>query len=500
MRRTGLSRMTLALIGVAVITLIVYFSFSKRVPFLHGYRMKADFASSNQLVAGFSPVRIAGVTVGKVTGVEPGPAGTSEVEMELKDTALPIHRDATVRIRPRLFLEGGFYVELDPGSPSAPDLGSDSVLPRAQTDGPVQLHQILTAFQQDTLGELRSILKELDTALDHGGAESLGRAIVDFGPVLRDTAQIAEAARGSHVHDVSEGIGAAAKITGTLAARENELRGLVTNLNRTSSALAGRDTELAASIREIDGLVREAPAGLDALDAVQPTIREFISALRPSLRAAPPILDDATATLQQLRGLTSPGELPALVSALDPTIRALPSLNHRLQGLFTLVRPVMDCLRTHAAPVLTAEVPDGQLSSGHSVWQELTQAGVGVVGFAQNFDGNGFNSRYLNGEGEQSFATGQVPGLGQLVGTVSEPIAGSRPVYLGAGPNGEEIVPPLRPDAPCANQKLPDLSQRTSGTPATQARGVRTHTFTAAERTTAQRLLDKLRARAEATR
>src|SRR3712207_766826 len=179
-----MSRIALALIGIAVIAIVVYFSFSKRIPFVHGYRMSANFASSNQLVTGFSPVRIAGVTVGKVTNIEAGPRGTSTVEMELKDSALPVHTDATVRVRPRLFLEGGFYVELDPGSPSAPELAGGGPLPRGQTATPVQLHQILTAFEQDTLGDFRSVIKELDVAFDNGGAESLGRAIVDFGPVL----------------------------------------------------------------------------------------------------------------------------------------------------------------------------------------------------------------------------------------------------------------------------------------------------------------------------
>ncbi len=488
-RRDGMNRIVLAVIGIAVVAMITYFSFSKRVPFLHGYRLNANFASSNQLVAGFSPVRIAGVTVGKVTGLEPGPGGTSQVRMELKDSALPIHSDAVVRIRPRLFLEGGFYVELRPGSPSAPVLDSDSVLPREQTDGPVQLHQILTAFQQPVLEDFRSILKELDVALDKGGADSLGRAIVDFGPVLRDTAQIAEAARGSNVHDVSEGIAAAAKITSTLAARENELRGLVTSLSQTTSALAAREAEVADTIVELDGLIRAAPAALDRIDAVQPALREFVAELRPSLRVSPPILTDATRTLVQLRGLVSASELPALVGPLAPTIDALPSLNRRLRGLFTLVTPVMDCLRDHAVPVLNAEVPDGALSSGHAVWQELTQAGVGVVGFAQNFDGNGFLSRYLNGAGEQSFATGAVPGLGQLVGTTSEPISGSRPTWLGPG-----RLPPSRPDAPCAEQELPDLAQRTDGTAPAASAGASVRHVSGTERRVARELLERLEA------
>lgn len=459
-RRRPVSRATLGVVGLVIVSILVYIVFTKRVPFLHGYRLKANFASSNQLVVGFSPVRIAGVTVGKVTGVSDGPGDTTQVEMELKDTALPVHADAEVRIRPRLFLEGGFYVELSPGSPSAPALEDQAVLPLERTATPVQLHQILTAFDQDTLSELRSMLKELDIGLDNGGAEGFGRAVVAFGPVLRDTAIIAEASRGPRVHDVSEGIASTAKITQALASRENELRGLVTSLNTTTTALASRDTAVSQTIVQLDGLIRETPAALDSLDRVTPPLIRFVDTLRPSLRLAPPILDDTAATLAQLRGLTSSRELPALLTALAPALRTLPTLQDRLNVLFRLVTPVMDCLRERAVPILNSELPDGDLSTGLAVWQELAQGGGGVVGFAQNFDGNGFASRYLNGAGEQSFATGVVPGLGQLVSTVSEPISGSRPTWLGPG-----VIPPHRPDAACADQPLPDLGQRADGGP-----------------------------------
>ncbi len=474
-RRPPVSRSMLGIVGLVIVSILVFFVFTKRVPFLHGYRLNANFTSSNQLVVGFSPVRIAGVTVGKVTGVTAGPDGTTQVEMELKDAALPVHDDAEVRIRPRLFLEGGFYVELSPGSPSAPELEDGSVLAVEQTATPVQLHQILTTFDQDTLGDLRTMLEELDVGLADGGADGLGRAIVAFGPVLRDTAILAEAARGPRVHDVSEGIGSTAKITSALASRENELRGLLTSLNRTTTALASRDGEVAESIAQLDGLIREAPAALDSLDRVEPPVTRFIATLRPSLRLAPPILDDAAATFAQLRGLTSDPELPALLDALEPTVRGLPELERRLNVLFGMVTPVMDCLRERAVPVLKSEVPDGALSSGLAVWQDLAQAGVGVVSFAQNFDGNGYWSRFLNGSGEQSFATGDVPGIGQLVSTVSEPISGSRPTYLGDG-----RTPPHRPDAPCAEQDLVDLSQRTSG--GIPSATVSTRAFSAAER------------------
>ena len=46
------------------------------------------------------------------------------VTMAIQPNGLPIHADATVDIRPRLFLEGNFYVDLHPGTPS----GADGVL------------------------------------------------------------------------------------------------------------------------------------------------------------------------------------------------------------------------------------------------------------------------------------------------------------------------------------------------------------------------------------
>ena len=32
--------------------------------------------------------------------------------MEIDDKGLPIHKDATLKIRPRIFLEGNFFVDL----------------------------------------------------------------------------------------------------------------------------------------------------------------------------------------------------------------------------------------------------------------------------------------------------------------------------------------------------------------------------------------------------
>ncbi|HEY2637567.1 MAG TPA: MlaD family protein, partial [Solirubrobacteraceae bacterium] len=201
------------LIGVALIVglaICSYAAFHPALPFSHGYRLRAIVASANQLQKG-SPVRIAGVQVGSVTGIDPGPGNTTKLTMDLQQTALPLHRDATLRIRPRVFLEGGFYVELHPGSPSAPELASEGTLPLPQTAIPVQFHQFLTTFDQPTRASLRQGLHVLAGGLDDGGGESLAAVAPQLKPTLRDLSWVAQAAQGTAPHDVSRLIGGAAR-------------------------------------------------------------------------------------------------------------------------------------------------------------------------------------------------------------------------------------------------------------------------------------------------
>src|SRR5881394_17805 len=94
-------------------------------------------------------VRIAGVDVGTVTRVKTYKdqngtvTGAALVTMSLNKNALPIHSDATLKVRPKLFLEGNFFVQLQPGSPSTPALHSGSTIPMAQTSTAVQIDQVL---------------------------------------------------------------------------------------------------------------------------------------------------------------------------------------------------------------------------------------------------------------------------------------------------------------------------------------------------------------------
>ena len=112
-------------------------------------------------------MRIAGVEVGKVKSID-AVEGTNAalLTMELKDSALPLHEDATAKIRPRIFLEGNFFVDLKPGTPGSPQLDSGDTIKITQTATPVQLDQVLTSLQSDSREDLQALLDGLNTAFN----------------------------------------------------------------------------------------------------------------------------------------------------------------------------------------------------------------------------------------------------------------------------------------------------------------------------------------------
>jgi phospholipid/cholesterol/gamma-HCH transport system substrate-binding protein len=149
----------IGLVALAVVAVVLFFGWTKSIPFRSHYEVKAAFTSSNNLRSG-SPVRIAGVEVGKVTEVEKARGEGAVVTMRIEDEGRPVHADATAKIRPRIFLEGNFFVDLTAGSPSAPELKDGATIPVQQTATPVQLDEVLTSLQSDTREDLKVLLRE----------------------------------------------------------------------------------------------------------------------------------------------------------------------------------------------------------------------------------------------------------------------------------------------------------------------------------------------------
>src|SRR5215210_8746949 len=101
MRRGPGSRFTPLQVGLIALVIGTFLGASKDIPFTRPYQLKAVFENAPPIHTG-QAVRIAGVDVGRVSAVEPmgGSSPAVVVTMKLKDEALPIHRDARIKVRP----------------------------------------------------------------------------------------------------------------------------------------------------------------------------------------------------------------------------------------------------------------------------------------------------------------------------------------------------------------------------------------------------------------
>ncbi|HEY6888134.1 MAG TPA: MlaD family protein, partial [Solirubrobacter sp.] len=329
-RRPKRSNAFVGLMAAILAAVILFFGFTKDIPFTHGFQIKAQFQSANSIRPN-SPVRIAGVEVGKVksvTGVEGSNAAL--ITMELKDTALPIHEDATAKVRPRIFLEGNFFVDLKPGTPGAPVLKSGDTIKITQTASPVQLDEVLTSLQSDSREDLQKLLDGLDASLNskptaaedanasplargQTGAESFNDALDDIPDAERSTAQVLEALLGTEPgRDVARLIKGTANTADQLDRSEGALQDLITNLNLTTATFASESENLRASIRQLAPTLATANAAFTSLNAAFPPTRAFATAIRPGVRETPATIAAAFPWIDQAHALVGHDELGGL--------------------------------------------------------------------------------------------------------------------------------------------------------------------------------------------
>ncbi len=466
-RRAG-NPLLVAAITILLAVAITYYAFSgKQIPFVHHFTMHALVRNSVDIIPG-SPVRIAGIDVGKVTGADAD--GTlTKLSFQMEPSGLPVHRDATVTIRDRLFLEGGYYLQLDPGSPGAPIAGDGFTIPVSNTSYPVQFYQLLSTFDLATRQSLENALNTLNAGFSppagqqattaNSGAGGLKEAIPQLTPTLRDIAWVAQALHGTQSGDVERLLSSASNVTGTLQGSSPQLADLVTSLNRASGALAATDGSLGQSISGVDETLQAAPPSLAAIDRALPPVVKLGVALDPSLKVAPPLVDAVTKAVNQLGAIVEPVERTRLLDALYNTFTGFPNTLSQLGQLFPITKGVTDCLRTHVTPVLMQAVSDGSLSSGRPVWQDFVHLLSGLSSAVQNFDGNGYWIRLISSIGDNGISIGNLPLLGQILGVSpgSPGIEGARPKWVG------DLTPAaFRPDVACSSQPVPSLTATTA--------------------------------------
>jgi virulence factor Mce-like protein len=444
--------------GIIALVLAVggtFFGFSRWNPLANPYEMVAVFESANNLKAR-SHVRIAGVTVGKVTKLETIPeSGAARVTMEIEESALPLHEDAELRIRPNLFLEGNFFVDVHPGSPSSPELESGEVVPSQQTSTPVQFGQILAALQSDTRRDLQVLLDEYSRALDQGGAEALNRSMQYWEAAYKNSAIAAEATLGQQPDkDIQRLIRGQAKVFKALAQNPETLKSLVSNFNTTAAAFAREDVALQQTIPALDRVLRVGDPALASLNGALPSVRAFARDALPATRSSGPAIDASLPFIRQARELVADDELRGLAADLRSAIPDLVRLQTGAVGFFKQTRLLSSCQNTVLLPFAKEPIPEPAFpdNTGEPFYKQSSRGLVGLAGESRNHDANTPLIRAQLSGGPFSVHFGEIGGEDAFA-QAPFPIEGTNPVK-------PDRRPGFRPDVPCETQEPPNLASR----------------------------------------
>jgi phospholipid/cholesterol/gamma-HCH transport system substrate-binding protein len=479
--RSGVTPVRAGLIAAVVIAIGTYFAFAKDIPFTHTYRVQAVFENSN-LLAKRSPVRIAGIDVGKVVKVDRyKDTDMALVTMEIKDEGRPVHRDATMKIRPRLFLEGNFYVDLKPGTPQAPEIPEGGMIGVSQTSAPVQLDQVLTALQSDTRVSLQKTLKGLGegfgtpaTPADDAdqdpsvagltGGQALNQALVYSPAALRDSALVLQSLQGNEPHGLSRTIKGISKLSAGLSQDENALRDLIVDFNATTGMLAAHGPQLEQAVRLLGPTATNLRRGLGSIDRALPATRGFARDILPGILETPATIAAAQPWLPQAKALLGPNELGGLLKDLQPATAELANLAHQSRRFLPTVDDFNRCVNEVLLPTSDIKVEDGDFSVDAEVYKELWYSMVGAAGEGQFSDGNGSYLRVSGAGGGTTVKSGPTTYFDeQQFSNFTSPPQRTRPAFPG-------IVPPLRRDVPCYRNPVPDVNGPASVGPADGSR------------------------------
>jgi phospholipid/cholesterol/gamma-HCH transport system substrate-binding protein len=460
------------LIAAMLVLITTFLAFSKSLPWQDAFEMKAVFESVNNIRLD-SPVRIAGVEVGKVTKVEHkdgSPYGV--VTMEIEDNGLPIHEDATMKIRPRLFLEGNFFVDVNAGTPGTPTIDDGHTFPVTQTAYPVQLDQILTSLQEDTRKDLQSLLEGFGSGLVHkptaeedvgqdpdvegqSAGEALNKSLSDTPEGLKYAALVQKAFLGTEPHDLRKLVAGLQKTAAGLSQNEEQLKDFFTNFNRTMIALSDEQDSLREAIGLLGPTIEKANSYFGNFARALPTTRAFVRSFIPGVKETPETIRAAGPFLDQFIPLVGKAELGGLLNDLTPTTAAFAKVVAESIGFYKETDLASRCFDKVIMPSGDVVLQDGTATTGAQAYKEFWYSLVGLAGQSANFDGNGLYTRVQTGGGANVARSERLPGRGpqdsQLFGNALLRSLGSRPTRPAK-------KPPYKPTTACYKNQPPNLN------------------------------------------
>jgi len=274
------------------LALFLWIAFGGPLPLKpEGYRVTVPFKQATPQLAVESDVRISGVTVGKVKSIELANHGDyADAVIELDSQYAPIPDNTKAILRAKTLL-GETYVELTPGSKTAPSLAEGATLPPAQVANSVQLDEIFRTFNTRTRDAFRGWMQAQAAALK-GRGQQFGEALAELDP-FSESANRALRILDTQQHAVRQLVHSGGDVFKALSERQGQLRGLIQNSNTVFSTTAQRNHDLAEAFRILPTFQHETRLTLERLNRFAIDADPLVQQLRPAAKQLSPTLEAA---------------------------------------------------------------------------------------------------------------------------------------------------------------------------------------------------------------
>jgi len=314
--------------------------------------LKADFQSAPGISPGNGQeVRIAGVTVGRITKADVTDDGLARLTLAI-EPKYDVYKDAVLSLRPKTPLND-MYVEMNPGTRGAGELPDGGVVPVEQTRNPVAIDEVLDHLDDRTRNALTTLLDESDTALV-SGPESLPPGL-DAAQQVMTTLRPVATSLAARQRKIASLVTSLRAITTAAGGDDTRLRRLIGSLGTTVTTLAAHDDDVRAALRELPGTTAQLRNATSRVTGLSRQLDPTLKNLKAASGTLPTALSDlagvaghldrtavkARPVVAQLRPVVA--DLRPFTDALRPTLANVVPIAHRLDfGTGLLVQRFAD--------------------------------------------------------------------------------------------------------------------------------------------------------------
>jgi phospholipid/cholesterol/gamma-HCH transport system substrate-binding protein len=386
-----------------------------------GERYKLVFETAGQLVRG-NDVQIGGRRIGGVDDIKLTDDNQAEVTITVEKPYAPLHEGTTATIRlSSLSSVANRYIALSPGPNNAPELKDGTTLPTTDTTSVVDIDQLFNTLDERTRRGLVDVIQ--GSATQYAGKErEVSEAAKYFSPALSTTSRlVSELARDQRTLEAA--LVSGARVVAAVGAKREQLSSLIGSLNVMMGAIARQNSNLAATLDEAPGLLREANTTFvdlrSALDDLDPLVKASYPATRDLARFFSqfrPLVDEAVPTFQDLSAFV---RTPGADNDVTDIVKKLPRLQQvgspSFKNSVSAMRagqPVVDFFRPYSPELVGWLNTFGQASANYDASGHYTRALANFGAFTYDADTQQINPVSPNQrfQGMRADATRRCPG------------------------------------------------------------------------------------------